>query len=329
MDSTANTTTLRRVSAALVAAATVICAGDARAEPSKLPPEVGWDYGEQTSARQAALGGAVRALGPDITGLFTNPANMASTRVYHLAAIGAIWPEANRQSYGAAAVDSVTSRLAGGIGGAYTIQDPDGLKRKVTDIRAALAFPVSEKLYFGASAKYLKVRQDGTTSYFGKSYASGGIVNDSIVNGFSFDAGVSARPTELLSIGMVGTNLTNAGNGFRPLGFGGGIGVGNRDFSVEGDVAADFTTYEKTTLRWMAGAELLAADRFPLRAGYRYDAGQKTNAVSGGVGYLDQQFAIEASVRRTVSGDASTTIIIGLQYFLESSGITRSAGDFE
>ena len=135
--------------------------------------------------------------------------------------------------------------------------------------------------------------------------------------------------SDILSIGLLGTNLTNAGNGFRPLGFGGGIGVGTRDFSIEGDLVADFTTWERTTLKYMAGGELLAADRFPLRAGYRYDDGPKTHAVSGGLGYLDQQFAIEASLRRTVSGQGSTTIIIGISYFLESSGITRSVGDVE
>ena len=328
MHETVSPSSLRRFAGALAGVAALLSATSARGEKSALAPEVGWDGNEQTTARSAALGGAVRGIGPDITGLFANPANIAATRVYHLGAIAAIWPEANRQTYGAAAVDSVTSKMAGGLAGTYTIQDPEGLKRKATDIRLALAFPVSDKLFFGATGKYLKLRQDGLGP-FGKSYASGGLPSDSIISGFTFDAGVMARPTEMLSIGLLGTNLTNAGNGFRPLGFGGGVGVGTRDFSVEGDVAADFTTYEKTKLKYMAGLELLAADRFPLRGGYRYDDGQKTHAVSGGVGYLDQQFAIEASVRRTVSGAASTTIIIGLSYFLESSGITRSVGDIE
>lgn len=328
MPETAFHTSLRRLAGFSAALAVALFSGAARADRSSLPPEAGWDGGDQTTARSAALGGAVRGIGPDITGLFANPANMAATRVYHLGAIAAIWPEANRQTYGAAAVDSVTSRVAGGLGGTYTIQDPEGLKRKATDIRLALAFPVSEKLFFGATGKYLKLRQDGLGP-FGKSYASGGLPSDSIVSGFTFDAGVMARPTEILSIGLLGTNLTNAGNSFRPLGFGGGIGVGTRDFSIEGDVVADFTTFEKTKLKYMVGGELLAADRFPIRAGYRYDDGLKAHAISGGLGYLDQQFAIEASVRRTVAGDPSTTIIIGISYFLESSGITRSVGDVD
>ena len=250
---------------------------------------------------------------------------MATSRVYHLAALAQIWPEANRQSYGAAAVDSSTSRVAGGLSGTYTIQDADGLKRKATDLRFALAFPISERLYVGAVGKYLKVTQDGLGP-FGYSLPSAGLQNGAIVNGFSFDAGLTVKPADILSFSLVGTNLTNPGNGLRPLGLGGGVGVGTSDFSLEGDVAADFTTYDSTKLRYMLGGEYLAADHFPLRAGYRYDDGQKSHAVAGGVGYVEQSFAAELSLRRTVSGEASTTVLIALQYFLESTGLTKTGG---
>lgn len=315
-----------RVLATGALAASILAARAAHAEPSPLPPEVGWNGGDVETGRTVAMGGASRALGPDISGLHLNPASMAASRVYHLAALAQIWPEARRQTYGAAAVDSVTSRVAGGLSGSYTQQDPDGLKRKATDVRLALAFPASDKLFIGATGKYLKLRQDGLGP-LGSSYASGGHKNDTIVSGFTFDAGITAHPTNMLWIGLVGTNLTNAGDGFRPLGLGGGIGVATSDFTIEGDVAADFTTFDKTKLKYMGGAELLAADRFPIRAGYRYEEGLKSHALSGGVGYLDQSWGIELSVRRVVSPFDSTTVVIGLQYFLESSGLTRGVGD--
>ena len=47
------------------------------------------------------MGGALRALGNGVTGLYLNPANMALTRVYHLMALAQIWPESRRQTYGA------------------------------------------------------------------------------------------------------------------------------------------------------------------------------------------------------------------------------------
>ena len=64
---------------------------------------------------------------------------MSAARVYHLTALAQIWPESRRQSYGAAAVDSVGSsaRVAGGIGATYNTQDSDGIDRKWTDVRFA------------------------------------------------------------------------------------------------------------------------------------------------------------------------------------------------
>src|SRR5688572_20246092 len=79
----------------------------ARADRSDLPPEVGYNYGEIETPRIAAMGGAQRAFSNSLEALFLNPANMAATRIYHLGALAQIWPEANRQSYGGGAVDSI------------------------------------------------------------------------------------------------------------------------------------------------------------------------------------------------------------------------------
>src|SRR6185503_12114669 len=101
------------------------------------------------------------------------------------------------------------------------------------------------------------------------------------------------------------TNLTSPGNGFQPTMFGGGVGYGTNDVTVEADVVADFTTYtqadgsSRTNLRAMAGFELLAADHYPLRVGYRYDKIQSSHAVSAGVGYIDPQFSVDFAIRRT------------------------------
>ena len=102
-------------------------------------------------------------------------------------------------------------------------------------------------------------------------------------------------------------------------------------------MVADFTTYTKadgssrTNTRAMAGFEYLAADHFPLRVGYRYDAEPSVHAISAGAGYMDPQFSVDLSVRRTVSAKEPfgpvTTVVIDLQYFLESTGVTRNPAD--
>jgi hypothetical protein len=301
------------------------------ADRSDLVPEVGYNYGEIESARMAAMGGAMRALGNGVTGVYLNPAAIALTRVYHLQALGQIWPEARRQSYGASAIDSATGRLAAGVAGQYGVLDPDGVDRRWTDVRLALAYPLSDRLYLGLTGKYLKLRANGfAPPGFGlppPSLASSGLGEDPVVDGLTFDAGLAVKPTEALYIGLLGTNLTSPANGFQPTMFGGGVGYGTNDVTFEGDVVADFTTYtnadgsSRTNLRAMAGLEYLAADHYPLRIGYRYDKSQSSHAISGGVGYIDPQFSVDFAIRRTFAKDPfgpATTLVIDLQYFVES-----------
>jgi hypothetical protein len=308
------------------------------ADPSQLVPEVGYNYGEVETGRSAAMGGALRALGNAVTGLYLNPANIALTRAAHMQAIAQIWPQASRQSYGASIVDSVTGRLAAGVGGHYNVLDPSGVDRKWTDARLALAFPLSDKFYVGATGKYLKLRENGGSApKFGlpASPASGGLDQEPIVDGLTFDLGLTVKPSNQLLIGLLGSNLTSPGNGYQPTSLGGGVGIGTDDMTIEGDVVADFTTFTKadgasrTTMRAMAGFEYLAADHYPLRLGYRYDQGFGTHGISAGLGYIETMFSVDLAVRHTFGNDGYapvTTIVIDLQYFLESTGIRGGGG---
>jgi hypothetical protein len=325
------------------AAAYVTAASFARlahAEPSPLVPEIGFNSGEIDTGRSIGMGGATRALGNAVTGLYSNPANIALTHVYHLQGLAQIWPDARRQTYGASAVDSVSGRLSGALGAHYGVLDSDGVDRKWTDVRVAAAFPISDKFYAGITAKYLKLHDNGAPRLgYGlrNSYAWRGLADSPTVEGFTFDAGITVIPTTGLFLGIVGSNLTKPDNGFRPLTLGGGIGYGNNDITAEIDVVADFTTYtgadgsSRTAMRGMAGFEYLAADHFPLRVGYRYDVEPATHAISAGVGYIDTQFSVDIGFRRTVTGKEPygpvTAIVIDLQYFLESSGMTRTPVD--
>ena len=293
-----------------------------RAE-SDLPPEVGYNYGEVETPRGMALGGAQRATSYSVSGLFSNPANMARTAVYHLGGFAEIWPEANRISFGGAAVDSIVNSkgVAGGLGYTYNQQDKDGLDRQYNDLRFALAFPMQDKFFLGLGGRYLWLAQDGYGP-LGSSLASGGLADERIIEGFSFDAGVTLKPTNEIYISVVGNNLSDPGNGFQPLSASGAVGFANKDFGLEGDVVFDFTTWDETKVRAMGGAELLVDDAVPIRAGYRYDAGAESHALSLGIGYVDRSFSAEAAVRRIVSGDKATAVVLGVTLHLEASGLT-------
>lgn len=309
---------------ALAAGLASLCvAGAAAADPSELPPEVGYNYGETETARIAALGGGLRALGSSTSALFQNPANMAVTRVYHVTALGQIWPQASRQSYGAAAVDSIVSStgIAGGLGGTWNQQDPDGTDRQYNDIRVGLAMPFGETFFVGATGRMLSLSQNGPGP-LGTSRVSGGLRDERIVQAFTFDVGATLKPVPELALAVVGHNLTNTAEAFLPLMVGGGVGYGTREFGLEANVVLDTTTWGHTTARWMGGGEVLLGESVALRAGYRFDTGLDAHSVSGGAAYIDQRFSVDAAVRQTLGEYSATAIVFGFTLHIESTGLT-------
>jgi hypothetical protein len=300
----------------------------ANAEPSQLPPEVGYNAGELETPRSAAMGGAVRAVSSSAEALYLNPAGMATARVYHLVGGAQIWPQAKRQTYGAAAVDSVVNRqhIAGGVSANWSQQDQDAVDRDWFDFRFALATPFSDRVFAGATLKYLSLTQGGAPVDLGlqPSLASSGLDGRPITTELTFDAGITARLGDAFWLGAVGSNLTDPGNVFLPMTFGGGIGYATSEYSFELDALSDFTSYERTRSKVMAGGEFLLEDSFPLRAGYRFDEAAKSHALSAGAGYIAPEFAIEAAVRGVVVGQPSITLVVGLRYHLDSGGETSS-----
>jgi len=296
---------------------------------SSLPPEVGWDYGDVDTGRGAALSGAQRALSTSYDALLSNPANMASSRVYHLGALASIWPEASRQTFGAAIVDSSTSstRLAGGFAALWTVQDHNGINRLSSDLRLGVAMPFSDKFRAGVAGRYLSLRENGGGP-LQPSIASSGLKDKSIVRGFGLDVGATLQPGQGLAISLVGTGLNSAGTGFQPTVVGGGVGWTNGNLSLEGDAAADFTTWDRTTARIMGGGEYLVGDHYPLRAGYRYDTGLSTHAVSAGLGYISNVFSLEFGARRSFGEYAATAVVFSIGYHVESSGVGSTSTEF-
>jgi opacity protein-like surface antigen len=299
-----------------------------RADPSKLAPEVGYNYNEIETGRVTAKNGADRALGNSVSALFTNPANMATSRVYHAAALVQIWPEASRQTYGVAAVDSVgsSSRIAGGLGATWTRQDPDGVDRTASDLRFALAYPLSDRLFVGAGGRFMWLTENGQGP-LKPSLASSGLSSDRIVKNFAFDLGLTLKAGEGFSFALVGNNLNGADSGFQPLGLGGGIGFATEKFGLEADMVADLATWNETRVRAMLGAEVMLGEHAVARGGYRYDDGAKSHSGSLGFGYIDKSFSADLGVRRVVVGDIATAVVLSFTYHVESTGLTPTPSE--
>lgn len=294
---------------------------------SKLPAPLVTNEGENETARSAGMSGALHAWGYGTTALFQNPANLAETQAYHLEGIVQLTPEGARQAYGAAIMDSITNRLAGGVSFVASFIDPDGLNRQTLDGRVSLSYPITDKFLMGLGGRYFRGTQLGVGP-FGDSKISGGLQDGAggrapFVETFTFDAGLTLRPTEGLAIAAFGQNLTFPNNGVLPTLLGGGIGYTTSGFTGEVDGYADMSSWGKPSARIAAGAEYLIAGSFPLRAGYRYDQGADQSSLSFGVGYISREFSVEAAVRRAIDERGPTTVVIGLAYFLESSGLIK------
>jgi hypothetical protein len=298
------------------------------AAPSKLPPEVGYNYNEIETGSSAGKNGADRALGSSVSALFDNPANMAASRVYHAAALLQLWPEASRQSYGLAAVDSVgsSSHLAGGAGATWTRQDPDGVDRTATDVRFAFAYPFSDMLFAGVGGRFMWLTENGNGP-LGPSFASGGLAGEKILKSFAFDLGLTIKPGGGLALSLVGNSLNSADHGYQPLTLGGGIGYAYKNIGVEGDVVGDFVTWDATKARAMFGLEALFADHVSVRGGYRYDQGAQSHSGSVGLGYIDKVFSFDAGLRRVLVGDKVTSIVMSFTYHLEATGLTPTPSE--
>jgi opacity protein-like surface antigen len=298
------------------------------AEASDLPPEVGYNYDEIETGRIAGKNGADRALGSSVSALFDNPANMATSRVYHISALMQLWPEASRQSYGIGAVDSVgsSSRVTGGLGATWTRQDPDGADRTATDLRFAMAYPFSDKLFAGAGGRFMWLSENGDGP-LGPSYASAGLDGEKILKSFTFDLGLTLKPGGGLAFALVGNNLNGADNGYQPLTLGGGIGFVRDNFGIEANLVSDFVTWDENKVRLMAGTEILFGDHVITRAGYRWDQGADSHSASLGLGYIDKTFSADLGVRRVLAGDPVTALVLTLTYHVESTGLTPTPSE--
>ncbi len=318
----------RRGAAWLTLVSIQLGAGAGHAEGSHLPPELGYNYGDVETARILATSQSQRALSNSVSALYTNPANIVSTRVYHVAALlGLRTPEAQQRTLGAAAVDSVTNGSVGaGFGINTSRQDPDGINRDYLDARLALAAPVSDSFSLGVGVRYLRLKQLGLGPLM-ESVASSGLGAEPIVSDFGLDAGMTVKLSPSFVLSAVGMNLNNPGNGFMPTSSSAALGFTQDNLAIGADLTFDFTTWQKTTWRPALGIEALVGNNFPVRAGYRYDDGAKTHALSVGVGYLDTSIAVDIGASRTVIGDASTAFAATFTYFLESNGLESSPTD--
>jgi hypothetical protein len=288
-----------------VVARSLCCASALALIPSAALAQVQTAPETPVTARVMALGGGGHAIAQSTSALYVNPAAMSQTRVYHVDS-SVLWdPSQGRWSFGGAIVDS-TRTVGAGLAYHYSLLDGDTRNH---DVRVALGVTLTEGVSLGVTGRYI--------DYTGVPTANG--VRGTEFSGFTVDAGLSLKPWSWLALGITGYSLSNPDTALSPLAIGGGIGIIPVDtLHIVADTFWDMASFaDGPRARWSGGVEFLAS-RVPLRIGYTYDGVRLDHAVhlvTAGLGYIDQMFAVEASMRQEVSGGSQTTLLLNLRYF--------------
>ena len=291
------------------------------ADPSTTSLEQGYDLGRVQDPRDMAFGGAQTAIGTSTTALYNNPANLPLAHVYHFEGLAAASPQARRQSYGLGVVDSSTSRLAGGLAATFNALDPDGIHRTWTDVRLGLGYPLGDRLAVGGVVRYIRANPG---DYFGAARPS--LVSDGLAAGPIFDdltvnLGATLIPADGFRIGIVGQNLTNPRHRLRAD----DASRGRRLYlgALLARSRRDGELHDVQDRRWALHGRWRAVPwrPVPLRLGYRFDDGTRTHSVSGGLGYVDLKWSVEASVRHDVVSEHPATMIgLSVRFFYNAEG---------
>lgn len=272
------------------------------------------------SARGVALGTGLRANAVSAQAHADNPANLPAVPLAHLESFTSYQPKLERLGAGAAVVDSMTSRLAMGLSARGLFGDNDAGDNSGWEGRLSLGFPIIELLSVGVAGRYSNfttsdpkarperpVEEDVPADHVYK------------LKGFTVDAAATLHLFEGFSIAGLAYNLVKTDSPLAPLLVGGGVAFAKDMVSLGGDVLVDLNQhglFSGPKPIFGGGIELLVQSVAPLRFGYQYDDGRKQHAVTAGVGYVDQRFGAQLSLRQVVGDYKDTMLFSALQYFI-------------
>ena len=262
--------------------------------------------------RAAALGTGARASSASTAALSNNAAAMPLSSVYHIEALTGFSPSSGRWTLGAAVVDSSTSRLAAAMSFRGILSSKsDGYSGY--DGRIGLGFPLGEFLSVGLSGRYVSITADAQ---------EGAESGEELVQGFTLDASIVIQPFAGFRVAALANNLILLDSPLTPRLVGGSMSYSmENQLTVGADVLVDTNTNidGESAPHVLAGGgiEYFAGGAVPIRLGYKYDTGREIHTLSGGLGYLDQHFGVEASLQQDVSGDSETVILISGRYFVQ------------
>jgi hypothetical protein len=265
-------------------------------------------FEDYEGTRAAGMGGATRAFALGDSAVLLNPSGMSLAKVFNLEASYGHESRRGANLFHASIVDSTSATTVSG-GLYYTYRSDKGAAGVAGhghEAGLALSMPIGNFVAVGATGKWFRL--SGADQ--GPSLAKGG---------FTLDAGVTARPTPRLSVGLVGANLVDLHTSHAPqlVSYGAAF-LPIQDLVVALDGVTALTRDELTGLRGTGvrgGAELALAGRFAVRAGGGTDAARGVGYLAAGAAAISEAGAIDVGFRGDLwklDGVASRSWFLGV-----------------
>jgi hypothetical protein len=185
------------------------------------------------------------------------------------------------------------------------------------DGRLSLSLPLGDSFGLGVTGRYVSFWREGSSNA------------PPFAEGITFDAAARVTPVAGLHIAAFGYNLIDLGSSLVPRQAGGSISYtyDNR-LTLAFDGIADLGTFENPdgSLRpegLFGGAGEYFTGEVPIRVGYYYDTGRDLHVLTGGLGYITEDFGVEVSLRQQVNRTQLTTILASFPLLRALSGCAR------
>ncbi len=285
---------MRRLALLVLAALAV----PALAEEGPLPPTpTNYVY-----ARSMGMS-AYHGVSGDNDAIFYNPGAMAAQKVFLTTRGGTMYrvgADTDATVFGGSVVDSSSTTVAAGF--SYNYMSTLGYKSKGAFggmINLALAFPVGDNLFIGATGTYLNLYSDAAT-----------------ISAITTTVGAFLRLGKIFSGGFTGYNLINTYHpDLLPIGMGAGIAVGPGDtFHVVADWTRMYGADGVHADTWAAGAEVFFFDIASLRGGWLYNAGTNVQHWSLGAGFAYAGFGADFAYRQSFGGATFRTLAAMIKF---------------
>lgn len=239
----------------------------------------------------------MRAAATGDSGPLLNPSGISFVHSYTAESSYTYGSRDSTQDARLAVVDSTSgSNLGGALFYTYHRASPAAGSQTGHLGGLCLSFPLGEVVLLGGTAKYLHLSGGGTDTK----------------KEFSFDAGVTVRAGQVLSVAVVGYNLNNPGTAFAPLALGGGVSVSPMPgllLLADGVVERVYADETRNKAYYVMGGGEYLANMVAIRLGGGRDGLHRNGYLSGGLSAVSTVGAVDLSMRQDISGDRKATIV--------------------